>query len=82
MMYADLVDMDDFMTVMAKLGIPTDKTRDFEHVTDGIKQWLSIANERETHLFWTTIKRIEEEGILLPDVENIILWSREYQMAM
>ncbi|EKO3904839.1 hypothetical protein KW523_20755 [Vibrio fluvialis] len=82
MMYADLVDMDDFMAVIAKLGIPNEKERDFEQVTCRIKQWLSSANEQDSHIFWATMEQIEEEGILLPDVENIILWSRDYQMAM
>ncbi|EKO3517890.1 hypothetical protein LA983_002337 [Vibrio fluvialis] len=82
MMYADLVDMDDFMAVMAKLGIPNEKERDFEQVTCSIKHWLSSANEQDSRIFWATMEQIEEEGILLPDVENIILWSRDYQMAM
>ncbi|XAW88236.1 hypothetical protein ABDK09_02360 [Vibrio sp. CDRSL-10 TSBA] len=81
MMYAELIDMDDFMLVMKRLGITTDERRDFEYVTSRIEQWLNEASEKDSREFWHTIDDIEEDGILLPDVENIILWSRKLPMA-
>ena len=81
MMYAELIDMDDFMLVMERLGITTDERRDFEYVTSRIEQWLNEASEKDSREFWQTIDDIEEDGILLPDVENIILWSRKLPMA-
>lgn len=81
MMYAELIDMDDFMLVMKRLGITNDERRDFEHITSSIEQWLNEASEKDSHEFWATIDEIEEDGILLPEVENIILWARKLPLA-
>lgn len=81
MMYAELIDMDDFMLVMKRLGITNDEHRDFEYVTSCIEQWLNEASEKDSREFWATIDDIEEDGILLPEVENIVLWTRKLPLA-
>ncbi|WP_141650701.1 hypothetical protein [Vibrio gazogenes] len=85
MMYAELVDMEDFTFMMGKFGISASHQNtanqvhtDSDELKGQIKAWLNQADERALCAFWETIDRIEDDGILLPDVENIICWSRQY----
>ncbi|MDW6004128.1 hypothetical protein [Vibrio mangrovi] len=81
MMYAELVDMDDFTFMMGKFGIAaSNEETDCDKLKVQIKAWLNQADEKELRSFWETIDRIEDDGILLPDVENIICWSRQLDL--
>ncbi|SJN52768.1 hypothetical protein VR7878_00038 [Vibrio ruber DSM 16370] len=79
MMYAELVDMDDFTFMIGKFGIVASHEEiDSDQLKVQIGAWLNHADEPELRSFWETIDRIEDDGILLPDVENIICWSRQF----
>ena len=74
MMYADLVDMDDFVTALAGLGIVC-LSNEISSVKTSIQNWLQGVDVAKSDSFWDTILRIEAEGILLPEVEQVINWS-------
>ncbi|MDC0610166.1 hypothetical protein OAP63_05490 [Vibrio sp.] len=78
MMYADLVDMNDFTSAIAELGVVCDSTES-DNVKRSIETWLGKAAPSESKQFWATVSRIEEDGILLPEVESLIYWSHELE---
>jgi len=74
MMHVDLVDMVDFVKALCEVGIKcvSNETESVKKcISDGLKNGDSESNVR----FWDTLLRIESEGILLPDVEEVIDWS-------
>ena len=77
MMYADLVDMDDFVLALQGLGVVCE-SQDPSSVQTSIQRWLETADDATSDCFWDMLLRIEAEGILLPDVENVINWSHQY----
>ncbi|SHF79188.1 hypothetical protein SAMN02745781_03171 [Vibrio gazogenes DSM 21264] len=88
MMYAELVDMEDFTVMIGKFGITAShpntanqENTNSDELKGQIKVWLNQADDRALCAFWETIDRIEDDGILLPDVENIICWSRQYYVS-
>jgi hypothetical protein len=76
MMYADLVDMDDFVKALNDVGVAC-ASRDANGVKTEIAHWLKNGDSKSRDCFWDVLRRIETEGILLPDVENIISWTHK-----
>ncbi|SJL83818.1 hypothetical protein [Vibrio palustris] len=77
MMHADLVDMEDFVLELQGVGLVCE-SHDASSVQASIEHWLATADDSDNDCFWDTLLRIEAEGILLPDVENLINWSHKY----
>jgi hypothetical protein len=74
MMYADLVDMSDFIAAIELVGVKC-HSQDSECVKNAIEQWLTEVDIKQTGHLWEVILRLEREGILLPEVEKLIDWS-------
>ncbi|MGO1296872.1 MAG: hypothetical protein ACTMIA_06120 [Vibrio sp.] len=77
MMHADLVDMDDFVLELQGLGMVCE-SHEISSVQSSIERWLATADDASSDGFWDMLLRVEAEGILLPDVENVINWSHQY----
>lgn len=74
MMHVDLVDMVDFVKKLCELGIKC-VSNETESVKKSIGEWFNRVDSESNSRFWETLLRIEKDGILLPDVEEVIDWS-------
>ncbi|WPC75584.1 hypothetical protein [Vibrio porteresiae] len=72
MMHADLVDMVDFINTLSDLGIKCHSNAP-DSVKNSIENWLK-ATPNNTPL-WDAVYAVDSDGILLPDVEDVITWA-------
>lgn len=76
MMHVDLVDMDDFVTDLGQLGIEC-TSKDVDSVKSSIDEWLQTVDSTQRDQFSKLIFCIEQKGILLPDIENVVRWGAQ-----
>lgn len=76
MMHVDLVDMDDFITDLNQLGIEC-TSADVDSVKSSIDKWLQGVDTTQRDRFSKLLFCIEEKGILLPDIENVVRWGAQ-----
>ncbi len=76
MMHVDLVDMDDFIMDLGQLGIEC-SSMDVDSVKSSIDEWLQTVDSTQRDKFSKLLFCIEEKGILLPDLENVVRWGAQ-----
>jgi hypothetical protein len=74
MMHVDLVDMDDFINDLSKLGIECPDS-DVDNVKSSIDTWLQSVDTTQRDQFSKLLFCVEQKGILLPDIESVVLWG-------
>ncbi|MBF9000955.1 MULTISPECIES: hypothetical protein [Vibrio] len=78
MMHADLVDMVDFVNTISDLGIQC-SSNEPEKVKSSIELWLK--DNADNAPLWDAVYAFESDGILLPEVEEVIAWTLSKKLA-
>ncbi|MEF1311436.1 hypothetical protein QTO01_15120 [Vibrio mytili] len=76
MMHVDLVDMDDLITDLDQIGIEC-TGHDVDSVKNSIDKWLESVDSIQRDRFSKLIFSMEQKGILLPDIENVVRWGAQ-----
>ncbi|MFB9133674.1 hypothetical protein M1D72_17040 [Vibrio sp. AK197] len=72
MMYANLVDLEDFIFQLKQLGIEVAPNANVEQVKAQLTQWLATATPNEVKAFKTMSRELAVDAEVLPEVEPLL----------
>ncbi len=72
MMYANLVDLDDFIAKLAELGIQIAPRSEWQQVRETLSGWLASANRQQLAAFDNASRELAEHAEVLPQVAALM----------
>ncbi|TCK02630.1 hypothetical protein [Marinobacterium mangrovicola] len=74
MMFADLIDLEDFASRLRELGIPVPAGADEAKVEGELETWIKEGSDEQRSALGGMLSELEKEfeGLMLPSVEEIV----------
>ncbi len=72
MMYANLVDLEDFSAKLIELGVEVAPRADFEQVQQALSRWLQKASSEQLTAFDHANRELADNAEVLPQVAQLM----------
>ena len=74
MMFADLIDLEDFASRLRELGVPVRAGADEAEVEGELEKWIRDGSDEQRSALGGMLSALEKEfeGLMLPSVEGIV----------